>query len=894
MRICITYPPLKSKKGKALLSQNRQFQWSKSPTIAFPVIPASAATLLKQNGHQVLWLDCQAENLNQTQWLQQLKNFQPDLVFIETKTPVIKQHWQAIKIIKKALPKTKVALGGDHVTALPQESKKNSPVDYIIKGGHYDRSAAEIAQASGMQSPVPKKFNLDTLPIIDRKLTKWHLYSKNNGNFKKTPATYTMFGRDCWWRKAGGCTFCITGNTQITTKSGQVTIRKIVDHQKPHLVLTHTGSYKKIINWHKRKINQPLITITSRYLPSTLNLTAKHKLYALPKKNLTHCHKKSAWTYLCKPDRVSKFLDCKQCGKKHHHQYKSQLIPAKELKVGDYLCLPINRDIKKIKSINVRNVLKKKSPNQHLDTSNLNIKFKQGLHKIPPTIPISQDFLYLVGLYLAEGHVSFLKSRPNSAYIGWTFSKNEKTYINRTKSIFKQLFNLQLSQTINQANNTCQLYLGVTILAQVFKTLFGHNCYQKKIPKSFLTLPLNQQRSLIEGVFHGDGHLRKRSSDGGKEYILETTSKKLAEQVFSILLRFNTLPSYKIIKPKGKNISTQYKITLFKQDINKVFPKINFNDGKPTHKKGFIVRNYAYIPITKLIKNNFKGHVYNLTVEQDHSYVANLLAVKNCSWTTLFPQFSLRSVDNCLKEVEQLINLGVKEIFDDTGTFPAGKWLTDFCKGMIKKGYNKKIKIGCNLRFGVLQKKDYQLMQKAGFRFLLFGLESANQKTLDKLNKGIKVNQVEKELQLIKQLSTPGVESKLEPHITCMIGYPWETKKQAQNTINLVKNFFKKGLLSSLQATIVIPYPGTLIFKQAQKNNWLKTKNWNHYDMSQPVLKSPLSNQETHQLIRSLYTTALTPRFILKTLKNVLQNPRQLPFYLKSTTQYLARLLDFN
>ena len=50
--------------------------------------------------------------------------------------------------------------------------------------------------------------SLDDLPHINRDLTKWQLYSERNGNFKVTPGAYTMAGRDCWWRKDGGCTFC--------------------------------------------------------------------------------------------------------------------------------------------------------------------------------------------------------------------------------------------------------------------------------------------------------------------------------------------------------------------------------------------------------------------------------------------------------------------------------------------------------------------------------------------------------------------------------------------------------------------------------------------------------------------------------------------------------------
>ena len=57
MRIAICYPPFRSEKGVALLTQNRQFQWFSRPTYIFPVVPAMAATMLKRAGHEVLFLD---------------------------------------------------------------------------------------------------------------------------------------------------------------------------------------------------------------------------------------------------------------------------------------------------------------------------------------------------------------------------------------------------------------------------------------------------------------------------------------------------------------------------------------------------------------------------------------------------------------------------------------------------------------------------------------------------------------------------------------------------------------------------------------------------------------------------------------------------------------------
>ncbi len=59
----------------------------------------------------------------------------------------------------------------------------------------------------------------------------------------------------------------------------------------------------------------------------------------------------------------------------------------------------------------------------------------------------------------------------------------------------------------------------------------------------------------------------------------------------------------------------------------------------------------------------------------------------------------------------------------------------NLCAGLHERGYSRKIRYSCNMRFGALQKQDYVMMRKAGFRLLKLGLESANQDTLDRLKK---------------------------------------------------------------------------------------------------------------------------------------------------------------
>ena len=229
MKIVICYPPLSNEKGCPTLGQNRQFQYFKEPTYIYPVVPAQAATLLKQAGHEVIWNDCLAQNWGYERFLGFIGEEKPDVIAFETKTPIVKQYWKIIDDIKGQSPSSPgdsgcssgtvptIVLFGDHVTALPEESFQNSQVDFVLTGGDYDflllNLCSYLNQRPTTNDQRPNlepgiyyredgqikntgKFqldhNLDTLPPIDRDLTRWQLYAYKNGNYKCTPGTYIM------------------------------------------------------------------------------------------------------------------------------------------------------------------------------------------------------------------------------------------------------------------------------------------------------------------------------------------------------------------------------------------------------------------------------------------------------------------------------------------------------------------------------------------------------------------------------------------------------------------------------------------------------------------------------------------------------------------------------
>ena len=906
MKVSISYPPLESDKGVPLLSQNRQFQWFCEPTYIYPMVPAYAATLLNKAGYEVVWDDGIAEEKSYDKWLDDLIKEEPDLIAIETKTPVVKRHWRIIDDIKDNLPKAKVVLMGDHVTALPLESFMNSKVDFVITGGDYDFMLLNLVKwLEGKAELEPGiyyrdesgnvkstgKFRLDhdlnSLPFIDRDLTKWWLYAYKNGNYKRTPGTYTMVGRDCWHRKNGGCTFCLTPDTKIFTVNGFIEIKEIVDNISKFdgaelTVLTHNSRFRRVNQVFKHWYEGKIIEIYPYYLGEPIKLTPYHRVYALRKERLRRCSKRGSWSYYCILGRVSKRLDCNNCERQYYKDYKPELIKAGELKEGDYLVIPIPRQTVDMETIDLRDILQ----DSEIILVNDKIKFKRSKYVVPVKIPVSKEFMRLVGYYLAEGHVTKSKDRPNTYYIGFTFSQKEEDLAEDVIKIFKNIFGIELRKTYNNKNKTIQLYVGCNIIAKLFKNLFGSNSYDKKLPSNFMFLPVEKQKELVISLFKGDAHLRKRNKKGGSEYIYETSSEILARQVFVILTRLNVIPSFSIKDTrKWKHKVPMYRISLSSIDILELF-KEELPKANRRYKHGFILGNYIFIPIKKIERRSYEGYVYNLSVGEDHSYVANFVAVKNCAWTVLYPKYRVRKPELLVEEIGMLIEkYKVKEVFDDTGTFPVGNWLRRFCKLMIERGYNEEIYFSCNMRFGALEKEDYELMAEAGFRMLLFGLESASDETLRRINKGVTVDRIIEELKWAS-------EAGLEPHITIMVGYPWETKEDAMRTVKLARWLFEKGYASTLQATIVVPYPGTKMFEECKRRGLLVTEDWDEYDMRRLVMKCPIDEEDVKELTQELYKSFFTPKYVIRRLLSI-RSFEDVKFVWRGVKKVIGHIKDF-
>ena len=260
-----------------------------------------------------------------------------------------------------------------------------------------------------------------------------------------------------------------------------------------------------------------------------------------------------------------------------------------------------------------------------------------------------------------------------------------------------------------------------------------------------------------------------------------------------------------------------------------------------------------------------------------------------CSWTVTYPTFRTVSPERLADEMAFLVREhGARNVFDDTGALPGGNWLNRLCDEMIARRLPDDIVFDCNFRFDYFTEKNVHRMKKAGFRKLILGIESASERTIDILDKSLTREQI---VEGCKMASMAG----LQPHLTLMVGYPWETREDAWNTFALAKELMLKGYAHHLQATVVMPYPGTPLFDLCQRHGWIRfdPREYDRYDMTEPAcVLTDMTQEEVVRMAGQFYRIYMDPRFLAHQLRT-LRGPDDLDYMRRGVTAIWGHLRDF-
>jgi radical SAM superfamily enzyme YgiQ (UPF0313 family) len=138
-------------------------------------------------------------------------------------------------------------------------------------------------------------------------------------------------------------------------------------------------------------------------------------------------------------------------------------------------------------------------------------------------------------------------------------------------------------------------------------------------------------------------------------------------------------------------------------------------------------------------------------------------------------------------------------------------------------------------------------------------------------------------------------EEDLEPHITVMVGYPWESREDALATLRLARMLMVKGWAVTLQSTVVMPYPGTKLYDEALENGWFRVdpKDYDCFDMTGPVLNTvDMEPEEVMRVCDEIYKVFLSPKYVYRHLTRM-RSWRDMKYSIKGAMKVLGHVKDF-
>lgn len=392
---------------------------------------------------------------------------------------------------------------------------------------------------------------------------------------------------------------CFTKDTNITIKD--YLQKPIQDIKVGEKVLTHKGRFKKVTHTFCRNYEGRILKMDCGGKLLTLSLTQEHPILL-------------AKTVLRKDNRTKEIQDLK-------------FTPAYQAKKGDFIAIPIPKKGKKIKYFEWGKEYKR-NPKWE------NIK----------EFPYSSELLRMIGYWLAEGTIQYenydYNKNENKKYvrgISFHFSNKEKDYINDISDTIKRNFKAGIAEYYRlDRPSSMELFISNRNLGDIVYALCGEYCDKKILHNDLMNLKPYLQKEILKGFFRGDGCIRDEY--GETTYRGVTTSWNLASQLFWLLIRNRIKASFLKQRIRDRKLSYMLKIATAHEIRRLGDERIKVTDRKPfiRHRE---LENYFLVPIRKIEAVNFKGKVYNLEVEDAHSYIANFIAVHNC-----MPEVTVRPI----------------------------------------------------------------------------------------------------------------------------------------------------------------------------------------------------------------------------------------------------------
>lgn len=236
-------------------------------------------------------------------------------------------------------------------------------------------------------------------------------------------------------------------------------------------------------------------------------------------------------------------------------------------------------------------------------------------HRFGNTDIANKNIAYLIGRYIGDGWESTTGYKLCCSFDEFDELKNIFDAANINYSYDKY-------RTVMQFNIFKNNVEFINILSQAGKYAHG-----KMIPAEVFNWNKESVACLLKGLFEADGYFSKKKNS----ICFNTVSKTLANDVMLLLRGFNLFPTCYFCNRAGKQFIEGREVNV--KDRYEVY--CNMDNTKSKRCSYDEINDVIWTTVTSVELDIEPYEVYNLTVENDHTFIANNVIVHNCGGNAL-------------------------------------------------------------------------------------------------------------------------------------------------------------------------------------------------------------------------------------------------------------------
>ncbi len=413
----------------------------------------------------------------------------------------------------------------------------------------------------------------------------FRINAENMGQFERT---LILVDEGAYVHYVEGCGLM---GSMVRVRDGEKPIEEVEVGDE---VLTHEGRFRRVRDTMQRRFEGPIFRITLRGESSrSLAVTPRHPLLV---------------------------------GVRRDGRFESEWKEAWEVRRGDYLGVPTSIEVDEPPLVKGEEVL-----------------VGRGRHAAVAErveVGLSPAMCRVMGLYLAEGSVS-----ANTSYVCFDSATKEEGTRELVRFAMEENFGIEPWEYEYEGRAGRSLRYSSVRAARFFAQTFGRTTSELRIPDWVSGLSEVQRACFVRGLYDGEG-----SYDAGQNrYRINQTNENVARRLRELLLSLGIRAFVnRNERPDGRR--TMWQLAICKADNGHFEEKIlglDSTQADSRHDDIVISDGYCWLPIRSVEEIQANATVYNLSVEDDESYVMEGVVSHNCT----APIYSTDSLHSAVVEI---------------------------------------------------------------------------------------------------------------------------------------------------------------------------------------------------------------------------------------------------